>query len=163
MRPSHSILREGLIAGLLGGASVALWFLIRDTLAGVPLRTPSVLGELFLFGVRGPDPEAPQVLPAALYTVVHFLVFVLFGLGIAVLVRWAVQEPVARFGVMVVFVVFELFFYVLLRVMGTEVQGLFPAWAVLGANLLAALAMGGYFWRHYPELRRILRVEPLGT
>ena len=46
MRASHSVWREGAVAGLLGAGTVALWFLVRDTLAGVPLRTASVLGQV---------------------------------------------------------------------------------------------------------------------
>jgi hypothetical protein len=34
---------------------------------------------------------------------------------------------------------------------------------VLLANLLAAIVMGIYFWRRYPELGRALRRDPLGA
>ena len=36
--------QEGLIAGLVGAATVAIWFLIIDTIQGRPLYTPAVLG-----------------------------------------------------------------------------------------------------------------------
>src|SRR2546428_12726625 len=36
--------QEGLIAGLIGAATVALWFLIIDSIQGRPLYTPTVLG-----------------------------------------------------------------------------------------------------------------------
>jgi hypothetical protein len=160
---SHSILREGTTAGLLGGAAVALWFLVRDTLSGLPLRTPSVLGEALVFGNTAPDIERVNTAAAAAYTVVHFGVFMLVGLVFAALMRWATREPVARFAVVVAFVVFVLLFYVVLRTGGGELDQLFPAWLVLGANLLAAAVMGFYFWRRYPEVRRILDAEPLGS
>ena len=41
---SHSPMREGGIAGIIGAASVALWFLIVDSIAGRPLFTPAILG-----------------------------------------------------------------------------------------------------------------------
>ena len=38
---SHSrYLREGVIAGLIGAALVAVWFLIYDAASGRPFRTP---------------------------------------------------------------------------------------------------------------------------
>ena len=36
--------QEGMIAGLVGAAIVALWFLILDAFNGRPLYTPTVLG-----------------------------------------------------------------------------------------------------------------------
>ena len=35
-----TVLREGVVAGLVGAAIVALWFLAIDTIQGEPLRTP---------------------------------------------------------------------------------------------------------------------------
>ena len=42
MAPRHNAAREGLIAGVLGATSVALWFLILDVLAGRPQRLPAL-------------------------------------------------------------------------------------------------------------------------
>src|SRR3954471_16249644 len=41
---SHSPTREGTLAGIIGAASVALWFLIVDSIAGRPFFTPAILG-----------------------------------------------------------------------------------------------------------------------
>ncbi len=40
---------EGIIAGVIGAATIAIWFLILDTIDSRPLYTPSVLGTV-LFG-----------------------------------------------------------------------------------------------------------------
>ncbi len=101
MRASHSVWREGAVAGLLGAGTVALWFLVRDTLAGVPLRTASVLGEVLLFLNPSPDLERASAGAAAAYGVVHVVAFLLVGWLFALLARWATQEPVARFAVVV--------------------------------------------------------------
>ena len=37
-------LREGIIAGLIAAAIVAVWFLIYDAARGQPFRTPALLG-----------------------------------------------------------------------------------------------------------------------
>src|SRR5881397_485376 len=48
------ILREGFIAGLIGAAAVALWFLIVDVIAGRPFFTPAMLGSAVFWGVHDP-------------------------------------------------------------------------------------------------------------
>ena len=59
----HDLLREGLVTGTLGAAAVAGWFLLIDVLQGRPLATPSILGQVVLYGrhrtvVEGPDLSA---------------------------------------------------------------------------------------------------------
>jgi len=163
MRERHALLSEATDAGFIGATAVAIWFLIRDLLAGHPLRTPSVLGQLFLLGERQPDAEGLVFGAVVLYTGVHFIVFVLFALVVTWLVRLAVDQPVVRFALLVLFVAFEFCFYVVVNVVSSEVGALFPIWTVVAANLLAAAAMAAYFWRRYPELGGILRKEPLGA
>lgn len=163
MERRHTILAEATDAGFLGASAVAVWFLVHDTLRGRPLLTPSVLGQLFLLGNPHPATHGIDFAAVILYTVVHFLLFLAFGFAIAALIRVSVEQPVARFGVLVLFAVFELVFYVVLRVVSSEVSALFPAWTVAGANLLATAVMGAYFWLRYPELRQVLREEPLGA
>src|SRR6266699_2506500 len=68
------ILREGFIAGLIGAAAVALWFLIVDVIAGRPFFTPAMLGSAVFWGVH--DPAEVEVAPPTLYLiVVSFAVF----------------------------------------------------------------------------------------
>lgn len=159
----HSVFSEGTDAGLLGGSAVAVWFLIRDVLAGHPLRTPSVLGQLFIYGNPAPDMVNMDFGAVVLYTAVHFLIFVMLGLFVALLVRQATAHPVARFAILVLFVAFEFCFVVVIRVASGEVGTLFPTWTVLAANLVAVVAMAAYFRWRYPELMRALRAEPLGA
>jgi hypothetical protein len=162
MERRHTILGEATDAGFLGAAAVALWFLVHDSLRGRPLLTPSVLGQLFLLGNPHPITTSIDFGATIMYTVVHFLLFLGFGFALAALARASVEQPVARFGVLVLFAVFELIFYVAVNVVSAEVGGLFPLWTVAGANLLAAGVMGAYFWVRYPELKLALREEPLG-
>jgi len=163
MESKHSVFSEGTDAGLLGGSAVALWFLVRDVLAGHPLRTPSVLGQLFIFGNPNPDLNSMDFGAVVLYTAVHFLAFVLLGLFVALLVRQATAHPVARFAILVLFVAFEFCFVVVIRVASGSVGTLFPTWTVIAANLVAVAAMAAYFRWRYPELMQALRSEPLGA
>lgn len=163
MAERHSAWGEGTDVGLIGGTVVAVFFLILDLLAGVPLRTPSVLGEVLLFGNGSPSLDEPVFGAALLYTVVHFAAFALFGVLLVRLVHIATYNSVVRFGLLVLFLAFELFFYGIVVTLTGATSRLFPFWAVLTANLLATVAMGMYLWRTHPAFRESVQSHPLGV
>lgn len=163
MAERHSAWGEGTDVGLIGGTVVAVFFLILDAIAGVPLRTPSVLGEVMLFGRGNPSLDSPDFGAALLYTVVHFIAFALFGVLLVRLVHLATHNSVVRFGLLVLFLAFEVFFYGVVVILTGATSRLFPFWAVLTANVLATLAMGFYLWRTHPAFRQSVQDHPLGV
>jgi hypothetical protein len=147
---------EGLAAGLLGAAAIALWFLILDTVAGRPLHTPTILGTAIFRGGQGlasPDAVPVSLEMVVLYTWVHALVFCVIGGVAARLLAVAERQPNAGFGILLLFVVFEFGFLVVTLLFAEPVLRALTWPAILGGNLLAALAMGAYFWRRHPGLR----------
>lgn len=143
------VAREGLVAGGLGAAAVAVWFLLYDTAAGAPLRTPALLGAAVLEGLR--DPAALTIsLPLILkYTLVHGAVFVVFGWLAAGLLALADREPRLLFAFVMLFVCFEVFFFLMIAVLAQWLLEALAWWTILAANLLAALAMLGYLLREH--------------
>jgi hypothetical protein len=134
-------LREGIIAGLIGAAIVAAWFLIYDAARGQPLRTPAMLGAAAFQGMR--DPSAVAVTPGlvAQYTVLHGVVFALFGVLIAYLIASAQSQP-SR--LLIVFIALMSFRGRLLRSSRGWAHPVVTAlgwWAILLANALAAGGM----------------------
>ncbi len=151
-RDTASLYQEGIIAGVLGAATVALWFLVLDTINGRPLYTPTVLGTALFRHGAGLD--APQTLPisfemTAMFTWVHTLVFVVIG-GIASrLLVVAEKHPSFGFGVLLLFVVFQAGFTVAAMLFAAPVLKALGGIAVFAANLLAAFAMALYLgYRH---------------
>src|SRR6185436_8907594 len=147
---SHSVMAEGTDVGILGGLAVATWFLLLDTIAGHPFQTPSLLGQVVLFGDSTPDTSHLVFGAILVYTAFHFAVFALLGMGLVVLVHWGVRDSVVRYALLPVFLVFEVLFYGLLEVLSERTHELFPFWAVVVANTLAAACMGLYLWYRYP-------------
>src|SRR5687768_6418791 len=74
MATRHDAVREGLIAGVLGATSVALWFLILDVIAGRAFHTPAILGTALL-GVLGPAGSEGAVTHVIVYTLFHYAIF----------------------------------------------------------------------------------------
>ncbi|HEX7787793.1 MAG TPA: hypothetical protein VF653_16360 [Methylomirabilota bacterium] len=141
--------REGIWAGLLGAAAVAVWFLVYDTAAGVPLRTPALLGAALFQGLR--EPSALVItLPLVLqYTVVHGAIFVAFGIAAAGLLALADRDPRLLFGLVMLFCCFEVFFAAMLTILAEWLLETIPWWTILGGNLVAAIVMLGFFFREH--------------
>jgi hypothetical protein len=159
---SHSITSEGTDVGIIGGLAVAIWFLILDVIAGRPLMTPSLLGQVVLMGDSTPDTTNIVFGAILLYTAFHFVVFALIGMGLVALVHWGTENPIVRYALLPVFLAFEVIFYGLLEVLSERTGELFPFWAVVTANTLAALSMGLYLWIRHPAFRRSIQETPLG-
>lgn len=161
--PQHSVGSEGTDVGLLGGLAVAAWFLVLDTLAGHPFQTPNLLGQMVLMGDRTPEAAGLDFGAILLYTACHFIVFALVGMGLVALIHWAIENPVVRYALLPVFLVFEVLFYGFLMILSERSDELFPFWAVVSANTLAALCMATYLWRRHPAFRQSIQDTPLGA
>ncbi len=150
-----ALYQEGLVAGLVGAATIAVWFLILDSLSGRPLYTPTVLGTaLFRRGGTTPLSEIlPNLEMVLMFTWVHGLVFVAIGGIVARLLALAERQPGVGFGVLMLFVFFEFGFIVAAMFFAEPILHALAWPAVLVANILAAAAMGGYFWLRHPNLR----------
>ncbi len=147
--------QEGMIAGVIGAAAVALWFLLLDTLTGRPLYTPTVLGTA-LFR-HGAGLTSPETLPVSMemvwmFTWVHGLAFAALGGAVSWLLGVAERHPSFGFGVLLLFVVFQFGFIAVAMIVAAPILHALAWPAILGANLLAASAMTAYFWRRHPRL-----------
>ena len=150
-----ALYQEGLVAGLVGAATIAVWFLILDSLSGRPLYTPTVLGTaLFRRGGTTPLSEIlPNLEMVLMFTWVHGLVFVAIGGIVARLLALSERQPSVGFGILMLFVFFEFGFIVAAMFFAEPILHALAWPAVLVANILAAAAMGGYFWLRHPNLR----------
>ena len=159
----HNLAREGAVTGLIGALVVAAWFFVIDLAQGHPLATPSVLGQVFVFGTASPSVNVIDVWAVVAYTIIHLLVFTIIGMTLTALFHASMVSPLARPALMMSFIVFEFFFFGVTLLYNARTGPLFPAWSVLLANFLSAFAMGGWLWRHHPSIRRSMQKTPLGA
>jgi hypothetical protein len=152
MRTQGSVLREGVVAGAVGAAVVALWFLALDLARGTPFLTPALLGAAVFDGVTEPSAVTVAAGPVLGYTVLHVLAFVAFGIVAASLLVAAEQDPPAFIAFVALFAAFEAFFFAVLGAFGRSLLGALVWWAIFTGNLLAAVGMLWCLLRAHPRL-----------
>ena len=162
MPNQRSVLREGTIAGLLGAATVAVWFLVFDILRGRPFLTPALLGSAVFYGVKDPTGLDPTLGPILGYTILHGLAFIAFGVVAATFIAVSEREPALFIAVIILFACFEMFFLGVLGAVGASMIGALVWWAILVGNMLAAIAMLWYFFIGHRALPRGL-IGPWGS
>ncbi len=144
-RPAQAVIVHGVIGGLLAGLVVALWFLVADTLAGHPFRTPALLAGVLL------NHEIPQVTArlVVVYTVLHFGVFAVLGMGMSWLSASFAAPPRLLLSLVFGVLLQELTFYIGLLLLHAPRLGVIAWPHVVGANIAAGLVLMGYL--HYAE------------
>jgi hypothetical protein len=143
------VLREGIVAGLLGAAVVALWFFAIDAIHGEPLQTPRLLGTALLGAT---DPNAGMIG----YTVLHGLAFIGFGIVGALLIEGAERQPLLVFALVILFTAFEIFFFGAVVIMASWILDEVAGWTIFVGNILAAAAMLAYYFMGHRTLARRL-------
>lgn len=152
MAIENRTLREGIVGGLLAAASVAVWFFLLDAVSGHPFATPLRLGTSVasLFGASGGGSPMAYVLG---YTLFHVIAFSISGLVVSAVVNSAESEPSLLFGLLILFVAFELGWYGLTAILSSDqAYGSLAWYQVMVANLIAATTMGVYLYRRHPAL-----------
>jgi hypothetical protein len=159
----HSNIREGLFAGLIGALVVAAWYSAVDLGRGELLYTPNVLGQVFVQGDT--IPATWIITPGAVvqYSVLHFVWFLLFGVGLAALTHLATRNPAFRMGVWLFLVVGFVFWFGISYMLYWLTDQRFPWVISLIGTLLGVGSMGLYLWRRHPALRGSMHRLPLGA
>jgi len=160
MKPERArVLSEGLVAGLLGYAVIALFFGSIHLFTGQSLfHTAAALGE----GLVSHDASilgGAAAGPVIAFNGVHMLAFVLFGVIAAWLVSHAERNP--GFFIIMLFLGLAGFFYSLSGFLGFSIdRPLAPSWITVAlANVIAGLFMAGYLFRAHPGLWEVVRTS----
>jgi hypothetical protein len=131
---------RGAIAGFLAATALAIWFLVIDTLQSQPLHTPLFVASA-LAGLQRTDMSVGLL---AMYTTLHFGIFILVG----ILINWALERtgtaPHFLLGLVLGFLLFDLVFYLGVIVTGVNVVRTLGWPQVLVGNLIAGATLMGY-------------------
>ena len=154
----EQVLSQGLVAGLIGYATVALFFVVVDVLFGrAAFYTPALIGGALFYGLRDPSELVVWAGPVFSYNGVHLLLFLALGALAAWLARFSERAH------QLWYVGLSLFLFVLLHLQGAvlmlteRVRESLSTWQVLVAGLAAGVTMCGYLLWTHPKLRREFR------
>ncbi len=150
----YRVIREGGIAGILGGLAVAGWFFFVDLAQDRVLYTPGALGSALFGGAA--TPEAVRVTASTVlgYTAVHFAGYIAMGLVFAALVTQAEKRPPLLMGLVLLFITFETLLLGMVAILAAWLLDVLAWWSIALSNIVAAGIMAVYLWRSHPRLRR---------
>jgi len=149
---------HGMLAGLIGAALLAGWFLILDVLRGHALYTPTLLARMLLAAGDGRSPDVPVEGSLGLtlgFTALHALAFAAIGLTVAEFLRRFDLVHSKALPLVLLFAalcVTFLAFGILYTAIGPDGLGLRDAFI---GNVLAALGMAGYLGRTLGAANRV--------
>lgn len=160
---SQTILRGGLVAGLIGYGTVVVFFAVLNLFEGrSPFYTAALLGSALFQGLD--DPGAVQVVaqPVFAYNAVHLIAFLAAGFLASWLVAEAERYPAAQYLVLVLLVVVAFHIYGVVLLAAQPLFGPGAWWRMGLPSLAAAVLMGWYLLHLHPALRQGLREIPMG-
>ena len=160
IRRQH-ILTEGVVAGLIGAAVVAVWFLIFDAVSGRPFFTPSALGSAMFLGVTDLDAVSIHMGAVVGYSAAHLGAFAVMGVVASAVLTQAEEAPPLLLGAVLLFVGFEAAFMGFIALGAEFLLGPLAWTSIAFANVLAAGGMGYYLWRKHPKLRAAFAANPM--
>jgi len=151
--PWVGVLAEGAAAGVIGGAVVVIWFLLHDLGSGSnPFRTPALLAGVLLEGARNPAAAAVSSPLVLGYTILHFGVFIAFGV-IAACLAASVDELMLWTAFLLLFTVFQAFFVGFAPLLSDLLLKQIGWGTIEAGNLLSSGAMLGFFYLRRRALR----------
>lgn len=155
-RSNGAIISEGVLAGVIAASAVAAVFLVVDLAAGHAFRTPQQLGAMLL-SLFGSSTQGDLATPIALYTLFHFVAFIIAGVIAAAIVQLTVKQPAAILLFVILFFAFEVVFTGFIAFLdATSTGGVTPYQVAIG-NVVASIAMAWFFRARHPSLRNIGR------
>jgi hypothetical protein len=152
------IVENGILAGMIGAATVAVWFLVLDLLTrGMPFFTPSLLGSI-LFAHAAPE-DVTGLSGAAIfaYTGLHGILFLCAGTMLAWMFVQFERNPQVGLVLLLLFATFEAILWGVGVSMIPALAGVVGAWAILVANVASAVAMFVFLLGRHPRALARLR------
>lgn len=159
MNPDRSkMLWQGVVAGLIGYATVVIFFAIVNAMAGrSPFYTAALMGGALFYGARDLAGVVVWPGPVLAYNGFHMIVFLALGIFASWLARFAERGPHLWYVGMVfyIFVAFHIFGAVFS--LPAPLRDVMLGWSTLISGVLASLAMAVFLLVLHPRLRAEMR------
>ncbi len=159
----HPSLARGVLTGLVGAATVAVWFFMLDVVAGQPFRTAAALGSALFLGAMGPADVTINLGIVASYTAFHVVAFVAAGLVFVAFAEGIERAPSFLLLAIMAAIVLEAAAFTMVVLGAQWVMGSLGVGSIAIANILAVTSMGAYVWHTHPLLQHRLRDEAISV
>jgi hypothetical protein len=127
----HSTLREGIRLGLIVGAATWLWVAAFDVVAGEPFQTAQFLSGIVIF------------------TAIHFVLCLTYGLTVMSAVHASMKEPTVMFAIIFCTILFQAAFVMLTAILANVGIGHLAWGKFLAGNVMAAILTYVLVNRHH--------------
>jgi hypothetical protein len=141
MARTHDSLREGARLGVIVAATIWIWLAVVDAVVGQPFRTFQVLGGIPLF------------------TVLHFVLNVVYGVAVVWAIHGAAREPSLLLALAFGFFIVE-FGFAMLTVLLSHIGLGQLAWVrIVGGNLVGSVVAFAILSRTHPLAKELRKAE----
>jgi hypothetical protein len=160
-RSTANILATGLVAGLVGFATVSICFVLLDLASGRGFWfTPSLLGGVLFQGPTQTCEVYPVASVIAGYSAIHLLVFLALGCLAAWVFSLTAARPWFWSGALLLFIIVAIHLSSVVLIGLASVSDCFSLYYVIAATAVAAATMFGYLLKeHRGLLAAIARSE----
>ncbi len=160
MKIDRKCLMSGVMAGFLAGAVLIVFYFFYDLIRSEPLATPTFMAGALL-GQEGLEPTSLHI---ALFTLLHFVAFIVLGVLASVVVELTEAPRTLLFGVAYGLFAYSLVFYATLVMSSARILDA-PAWPIVFfGNVVAGAVMLGYLrWASRDEGVTGLASSALGS
>lgn len=157
MSTTGRTIRDGIVVGLIGYATVAIFYSLFDVLAARdPLHTVNMLGRAVFRGLRDPAilqfPLSLDTRAVFLYNAMHLGLALAIGLIVAALVAIGDRTPERRRRVRVIIVAGFVATIVVVGLLTAPMRAVLPWWSIVVANALSTILGALYFLGRRPGL-----------
>jgi hypothetical protein len=147
-------LSQGLIAGIIGFATVAVVLAVANIAGGrSPFYSANVLGSVLFYDVTDPASVPVTVLPVLAYTAIHLAVFVAFGLVAAALAALSDRGWQLWFVGLFFMIFISFHMFAAVQLLAAPARTVLSEAMIWVAGVAASIAMIGYLVRAHPGMR----------
>lgn len=158
----EQVLVQGLVAGLIGYATVVVFFALVNILSGrSPFYTAAALGAVLFYGAQDGARVAVDVGPVLAYNGLHLFASLVIGQAASWLFFGTERQHALWYLAFFLFLAGFLASVVIMGIIGAEIAHAVQWWSIAVANLTWVLGMGGYLWLMHRDLFHEIETEEM--
>lgn len=151
------VIKDGLITGIIGYATVAILYVFFDFLAARGfLYTVNLLGRTLFMGLRDPavllSPIELNMMAIFLYNSLHLIIALIIGMIVIGLVDFTERQPAQAQRILFILIIGFIVTVACVGFLTSSIRPLLPWWSIVIANMLSVILAGIYLIKKHPGI-----------